>query len=173
MYMLAIIVQTDARVVEALERIATYQLTMTILMVVALLMLAGGFFMFREIRRLQALVRETLDDMKPRMIPLIDRAKSITDDMAGMTDNVRRKVDDVLHTVEDVRRSVQEGAAATEDRVRRLGRVLDVVQDETEDLLLDAAATARGVHTTARALRRGSESKLLRRRRRPKRRKDE
>jgi hypothetical protein len=77
----------------------------------------------------------------------------VTNDVAGMTDNVRRKVDDVLHTVEELRRSVERARAATEERVRPLHAVLDVVQEEAEDLLLDAAATAHGVHETARVLR--------------------
>jgi hypothetical protein len=40
-----------------------------------------------------------------------------------------------------------------EERVHRFTTVLDVVQDETEQALLGAASTARGVSTTARALR--------------------
>ena len=56
-------------------------------------------------------------------------------------------------TVEELNRAVKKGGVAAEDRIRRFGAGLDVVPTEAEDVLLDAAATARGVHETARQLR--------------------
>jgi hypothetical protein len=46
--------------------------------------------------------------------------------------------------------------------VRQFGAVLDVVQAEAEEVLLDAAATAHGVHSAARALRQTSRSRSRR-----------
>ena len=42
--------------------------------------------------------------------------------------------------------------------MRRFGAVVDVVQTETEELLLDAASTARGVHTAATMIRDGGQA---------------
>jgi ABC-type transporter Mla subunit MlaD len=109
--------------------------------------------MFLQIRSAQKAMERNLAEFRPRIGPLIDRAKHVTDDVAGMTDNVRRKVDDVLHTVEELRRAAERAGGATEERLRRFTAVLDVVQTETEELLLDAAATAHGLQETARVLR--------------------
>jgi methyl-accepting chemotaxis protein len=155
MQMMAVLAQ-DTRAIEALERIATVQVVIAVGMsIVTVLALVAILLMLDELRALRRLIRSAdamVKELRPRLLPLIDRAKHATNDVAGLTDNVRRKVDDVLHTVEDLRRAVKRGGAATEERVRHFAAVLDVVQSEAEDLLLDAAATARGMHETARAL---------------------
>jgi ABC-type transport system involved in cytochrome bd biosynthesis fused ATPase/permease subunit len=147
--------QLDARAVDALERIATTQIVLAVVQIfTALVVVVGILFVILQLRAFRRMLQQTFAEWKPQIAPLLDRAKSVTDDVAGLTDNVRRKVDDALHTLEDLRRSAEKGGAAAEERVRRFGEVLDVLQTETEDLLLDAAAAARGVHETARALRR-------------------
>jgi hypothetical protein len=55
--------------------------------------------------------------------------------------------------MEEINRVVKRGGSIAEKRIERFAEVLEVVQTEAEDLLLDAAATARGVHETARQLR--------------------
>ena len=107
----------------------------------------------RSARRLLHNLGDTLDELKPRIAPLIDRTIHITSDVAGMTDNIRRRVDDLLFTTEQLNRLIQRGGNMAEARMKRFAEVLDVVQTEAEDLMLDAAATARGVHETARQLR--------------------
>jgi methyl-accepting chemotaxis protein len=150
----ALLAQADPRALQALERIATAQIVMAaVLGLVGLIVLVGALLVLLQVRAARREVAGALNDLRPRIGPLIDRARDVTHDVAGMTDNVRRKVDDILHTVEELHRSVRRGSAATEERLRRFTAVLDVVQAETEELLLDAAATARGVHETARVLR--------------------
>lgn len=149
--------QLDTGTLDAINRIAVAQLVMAVVMVIIGLIAIGGAVVvlleLRSARRLLHNLGDTVDELKPRLAPLIDRTIHITSDMAGMTDNVRRKVDDLLFTVEELNRAVKKGGVAAEDRIRRFGEVLDVVQTEAEDVLLDAAATARGVHETARQLR--------------------
>ncbi|MEX1184216.1 MAG: hypothetical protein WEF86_13370 [Gemmatimonadota bacterium] len=151
-------VQTvDTAVLQALERIAAAQLVMAavifVIGVIAIGAAVVGLLELRSARRLSRVLTDALLELRPRVAPLLDRVKSLADDAAGMTDDVRRRVDDILHTVEDLNRAVQRGSEATEQRVRRFNAVLDIVQTETEDLLLDAAAAAHGVHETARVLR--------------------
>ncbi|CAN5836738.1 hypothetical protein BH23GEM9_BH23GEM9_02990 [soil metagenome] len=146
--------QVDARALEALERIATAQIVMAVVMsLIGLLVLGVSLAVLLEVRSIRRQLARSFRDMRPQFSPLLDRLKFIANDVSGVSDNVRRKVDDVLHTVEEVHRSVKRGTAATEERLRRFTAVLDVVQEETEELLLDAAATAHGVHETARVLR--------------------
>lgn len=147
----------DVEMLNALERIATAQLVMAVamggFMVIAI---AGAILLLNELRFAHRLARSmgrSLDELKPKLGPLIDRAQEVTDDVGHITDDVRRRADAILHTVEDLHRSLRRGGAAAEQRIRRLDAVLEVVQAEAEELLLDAAATAHGVHETARALR--------------------
>lgn len=156
MGILALQAAADARMISALERIATAQVIIAVVMgLIGLLVLASAVLVMLEFRAVNRLLRKataSADDLKPHLIPLIDRAKTVADDVHGMADNVRRRVDDSLHTLEELRRSVERAGSAAEERVRRFAAVLDVVQSEAEELLLDAAATARGLHETARAL---------------------
>lgn len=156
MRIVALQAAVDVRTIDALERIATAQVIIAVVMgLIGLLVIASAVLVMLEFRAVNRLLRNataSLDDLKPRLIPLIDRAKTVADDVHGMADNVRRRVDDSLHTLEELRRSVERAGNAAEERVRRFGTVLDVVQSEAEELLLDAAATARGLHETARAL---------------------
>jgi uncharacterized protein YoxC len=151
------VVQLDPGSAEAIRRIATAQLVVAVIMVIIGLIAIGGAIVvlleLRSARRLLHNLGDTVDELKPRLAPLIDRTIHITSDVAGMTDNIRRRVDDVLFTMEELNRAVKKGGAMVENRIQRFGAVLDVVQTEAEDLLLDAAATARGVHETARQLR--------------------
>jgi methyl-accepting chemotaxis protein len=150
----ALLAQADPRTMQALERIATAQTVIAaVVLLVGVIILATAVIALLQLRAARRQLVAAVNDMKPKLAPLIDRAKEATGDVAGMADSVRRKVDDVLHTVEELQRSVQRGSAATEERLRRFTAVLDVVQEEAEELLLDAAATAHGVHETARVLR--------------------
>ena len=152
-----LVMQVDAASLAALERIAFAQTIMAgVMVLIGLIALGGAFIVLLELRSARRLLHnltDTVSELKPRIAPLVDRAIHVTSDVSAMMDNVRRKVDDVLFTVEELNRAANRGSAATEDRIRRFGKVLDMVQTEAEDLLLDAAATARGVHETARQLR--------------------
>src|SRR5690606_19089744 len=140
-------VQLDTASLQMLERIATAQVIMAVIMVLfGLLAIGGAVFLLLELRSARRLLQSTVDELKPGLAPILDRTLRITSDVSGMTDNIRRRVDDVLFTVEELNRAVRQGGAAAEERVRRFGEVLDVVQAEAEELLLDAAATAHGVH---------------------------
>jgi uncharacterized protein YoxC len=151
---LLMLAQMDPRAVTALERMAVAQLVMAVIMVLIGLIVAGAALaIFFQLRAATRGLQRQVDELKPRMDPLLDRAREVSSDLAGMTDNVRRKADDVLHTVEQLRRSAERGSTALEERVKRFTTVLDVVQQETEELMLDAAATAHGLQETARVLR--------------------
>lgn len=155
--MAMVAVQLDPGGIDVLQRIAVAQMVMAASMVIIALIAIGGAIValleLRSARRLLHNLGDTVAELKPRVAPLVDRTIHITSDVAGMTDNIRRRVDDVLFTMEEINRIVKRGGTIAEKRMERFAEVLDVVQTEAEDLLLDAAATARGVHETARQLR--------------------
>lgn len=150
-------VQLDTGAMDAIRTIAIAQMIMAAVMVIIGLIAIGGAIVvlleLRSARRLLHNLGDTVDELKPRLAPLVDRTIHITSDVAGMTDNIRRRIDDLLFTVEQLNRIVKRGGNMAEERMTRFAQVLDVVQTEAEDLMLDAAATARGVQETARQLR--------------------
>lgn len=79
-----------------------------------------------------------------------------------VSDKASHTVSGLTHTVEDVTGRLRAVVDGVEDRVKRFGAVVDVVQAEAEELLLDAASTARGVHTTAEMLRSGKGTQVTR-----------
>jgi methyl-accepting chemotaxis protein len=147
----------DASAVDQLARIATAQ---TVIMIVALLfvLIAIGAAILsvntmKTLGRTLRALEKVVDELAPHAEPLIDGVTRVAVDASAVSDAVRRKVNDFLDTVEDMNGKLRSATAVAEERVREFGTVLDVVQDEAQDLLLDAASTAKGVHEAARALR--------------------
>jgi uncharacterized protein YoxC len=134
------------------------QIVTTVSVAVLALLGAGvavaALLVLRSLRRLLRTLERTVQGLSPRAEPLIERAGRLAEDAGRIAGAVRREIEDVRETVDELNRQTRAVSRAVESRVRRFGTVLDVVQDETERLLLDATATARGVHATADAMRR-------------------
>ncbi len=151
----AVLLQTPA-VQAQLERIAWSQIVMAVGMAaITLAMLAvavGAFLLFRSVRRTLGNVQKQVQALAPRAEPLLTAANKLAADATSVSTSARARADEVLATVKDLNERLRALSAETEDRVREFGAVLDVVQAETRDILLDAAAAARGVHATAETL---------------------
>jgi len=163
----AVLVQ-DAALAAQLDRIAWSQVVMAIGMAVVALTILGigiaAFLLFRAVRKLIGTVEAQAKALAPRAEPLLTAASKVAADATGVSGAVKERADEVLQTVQELNGRLRELATETEERVRDFGAVLDVVQAEARDLLLDAAATARGVHTTAEALQAGRARGPARRR---------
>lgn len=151
-----IVSQTDPAVLEQLSRIATAQTVMMFATAAMVVLAIGGallsFSTLKTMGRTLRALEKVVDELAPRAEPLIDGATRVAVDSAAITESVRRRVNDLLDTAEDVNLRLRSATDAAEERVRQFGAVLDVVQSETEGMLLGAASTARGVQTAAKAL---------------------
>lgn len=154
---LAMQAQPDPAVVEYLGRIATAQIIMMLIAVAMTLFAFAGVFLSYKLMKRLAHTLEALDkviaELAPRAQPLLDGATRVAADASAITESLRRKITDVLDTVEHVNTRLRAATDAAEQKVQHFGAVLDVVQGEAEEMILGAASTARGIHTTARALR--------------------
>jgi uncharacterized protein YoxC len=149
-----------------LERIMWAQMIMAGIMVVcALAVLAAALAVLRLVRRTMDRVEATKDQLLPHVTPVLSRAATIADDVGHMTAGFRDNADDVQETVHDLIDRTRAAVDALDERLRRFAAVLDAVQTQAEDLLVDTTAAARGVHTTARALREGGDTRGRRGRR--------
>jgi hypothetical protein len=133
----------DPTISQQLHRLVTTQIIIAVaLVLVALAVLGVAVAAFTALRRATGLLER------------------ITDKTEDLTDSVKDRMNDVLETVDDVNAKLRLGAQAVEQRVRQFGTVVDVVQSEAEDLLLDAASTAHGVHAASEMLRSGKRDAL-------------
>lgn len=148
------LVQAGTEITEALDLIVAAQITMAVAMVViVLILLAAAVTGLVAARRMGAKVRAFEARLEPRVDPLLERATRISADVAEVTGRLRGDVEGVRLTLSEANLKLRELTGATEERVRRIGQLLDVVQEEAEDTLLDVASTARGVQAAARRLR--------------------
>ncbi len=81
--------------------------------------------------------------------------RNVADDVSFMTRSLRKDIEHIGETITEVNGRVREAVEGAEDRVRRFGELVDVVQDEAEHLVDSAASAVNGVKTGASVLRRG------------------
>lgn len=156
MSLVSMLQQQDA-IVAQLDRMSTALIvlawSMGVVGVVSLVAIVVSLYTMRTASRLLATIDEQVKRLAPRTEPLVEKLTRLADDARGVTDLVRRRVTDVMDTVGDLNGTIRDARRETEKRIREFAAVLDVVQTEAEQLLLDAAATARGVQVTAAVLR--------------------
>lgn len=151
------LVQTDAAMLAQVEQIADMQRWMTIAMgLVALMIVIATLVAILILLRVRGMMKDaqtTFHRLAPQMKPALQKAQTAVGQVTEVVDEVRARVHDVATTVGDANDALREAVRAAEVRIRELAAVVDVVREETQELLLDGAATAHGIHTTAKALR--------------------
>jgi len=149
-------VQTDPAIAEQLHRLVTTQIVIaTSLLVMGIAVIGVAIAALFAIRKQARLVDRSIAQLKPRLDPILISVARLADDATDVSGALKYRINDLLETVDDLNARLREGADAVELRVRQLGTVVDVVQTEAEEILLDAASTARGVHTASQVLRGG------------------
>lgn len=123
-----------------------------LLVVLAIVAGISAFVLIRALTRLVRALEEQVSELGPRTEPIFERAQKVTDDAAHISDSVRSEISRVHERMDELDQRFRGAVEDVEARVQRFGAVMRVVQDEFEDILLDTAATARGVHATAEAL---------------------
>lgn len=148
------LLQADPALADQLRTIVWAQVTMAVVMVLcALAILGAALAVLLLARRAMKAIEDTSDQLMPRLDPLLGHATSIADDVREVTAGAREDAEAARELVRDLLGRSRRAADSVEERVRRLGLVVEVVQEEAEVLLMDTAATARGISATARALR--------------------
>lgn len=104
-----------------------------------------------------------LDRVSQDVSPLVQHANDIVTDVHYITASVREDVTRVGGVVRDAAERVTDALDASEERLRELGAVLDVVQDEVEGSLVAVASTLRGARAGAAVLRNGRRGRRAKR----------
>lgn len=114
--------------------------------IIALIALAVGVVFVMLLRRLMTFMG-TLDrvvqSLDRDVRPMIDSVKTMVNDSTRVVGKVRAEVESIAETTHDVHRRVLRGIDETDERLRDLGALLDVIQEEVEDTVLDIGAALR------------------------------
>src|SRR5262245_49583730 len=100
-------------------------------------------------QKLNALIERT----KREVDPLLQNAKSISDNINSISTTIRNDVKMVNDTITSANERVREAVLQAEDRLHEFNALLAVVQEEAEDVFVSTAATVRGVRSGAEAFR--------------------
>jgi hypothetical protein len=153
----AVAIQAAPEVAVQLERLLWAQaITAVATAVLAVVAVGGAVLGYSTLRRLAHLLDSAdhmVNQIGPHAAPFVERAERLADDAASLMASAREEYRQLEGTLKRANDGLREAVADAEARVRRFGAVVDLVQTETEDALVDAASTARGLQATARALR--------------------
>lgn len=127
-------------------------ITGALLKVVALLVLLVLLVVVWSFRGVARKLESLADRVHEDLLPLIQHATSVVDDVHHVTRSVRKDMAEVQETIEAANERVRAAMATTEQRVQDFNALLEVVQGEAEDLFVSSASTLRGVRSGAAAL---------------------
>lgn len=126
--------------------------TGALLKLVALLLLLVLLVVAWSFRHLARKVERLTDRVHGDLLPLIQHATSVVDDVHHVTRSIRKDMAEVQETIAAANERVRAAMATTEQRVQDFNALLEVVQGEAEDLFVSSASTLRGVRSGAEAL---------------------
>lgn len=106
-----------------------------------------------KLQNLESDVRRLLKRVDGRLDPVMDRAKSVAENVDYVSHVVRTDVEELAETVDRIRRRLDDTSERMEERVEEFNALMEVVQSEAEDIFLDTASTVRGVRAGSRELR--------------------
>lgn len=155
--------QATAELPVLVERIASAQIVMavgtSILVLAVLAAMVGAFMLFRSVRRLTDALEREAQRLGPHAVPLLEHASRVGEDARAVSHAFRADAENLHETVGELNRRLRATLDDADERVHQFGGVLRVIQDEIETLLLDAAATARGLHAAAEGLQNAVEGR--------------
>lgn len=127
-------------------------ITGALLKLVAVLLLLGLVPVLLAFRKAARKLGGLADRVHADLLPLIQHATSMADDLHHVTTSIREDMAKVDATIAAGNDRVRAAIATTEQRVQEFNALLEVVQEEAEDLFVSSAATLRGVRFGAAAL---------------------
>jgi uncharacterized protein YoxC len=112
------------------------------------------------LRKAAAKMESVLDRLGTELDPIIGHARSVADNADYISTAVRADVGNFRNTIRRANDGVDAALDATERRVRELGALLRLLQDEVEHTFVSGTSMLRGVRVGADALRHGAAELL-------------
>lgn len=122
------------------------------IIVLAVLAVATLALLLAAVLKLRGDVGRLLRRVDDRVDPVMERARSVAENVDYMSHVVRTDVEELAETVDRIRRRLEDVSERMEDRVEEFNALMEVVQSEAEEIFLDTASTVRGVRAGSREL---------------------
>ena len=105
-----------------------------------------------QVRKLARSVTTVAKRMEKETAPVIERARSVAENVEFISMSVRTDVQKLNASVSGLNDRLKEASARMEDRIQDFNALVDLLQSEAEALALDTAAAVRGVRAGTRNL---------------------
>lgn len=139
--------------------LSTVEAVATVILTIAVLgALAALIGVLLQLRRLTRSVGEAAHRLQHDASPVMDRARSVAENLEFITSAVRTDVQKLNESVTRLNSRLKQASDRMEERIQDFTALVEVLQSEAEDLALDTAAAVRGVRAGTRSLGAGGES---------------
>jgi uncharacterized protein YoxC len=133
--------------------LATAESVATIVLTVAVLgVLVGLVGVLLQMRKLTRSLGEAAQRVQHDAGPVLDRARSVAENVEFITAAVRTDVQKLNDSVARLNDRLKQASDRMEERIQDFTALVEVLQTEAEDLALDTAAAVRGVRAGTRSL---------------------
>lgn len=123
--------------------------------VASIVVAAGLVILFLLVGVLVLQVRRLGKTLERQADPVMDRARSVAENVEFITASVRTDIQKLNESVGRISDRLNQASDRVEERIEDFNALMEVVQGEAEDIFLDTAATVRGVRAGAYALQQG------------------
>ena len=121
------------------------EVSTVVIAVMSMLFLVVAFALAWQLKKL-------VGSLQNHIQPVAERARAAAENVEYISAVVREDVRRVRASVSGLSDRLKEASDRMEERVEEFNALMDVVQDETESVLLDTAAVARGVRAGAQTM---------------------
>jgi hypothetical protein len=128
-------------------------MAVAVLVLGVLIALIGVLLQFRKLTRS---VIEVTRRLEKEGGPVMERAKSVAENMDFITAAVRTDVQKVHKSVAQLNDRLNQASTRMEERIQDFSALVEMLQSEAEELALDTAAAVRGVRAGTKALAEGN-----------------
>jgi len=133
--------------------LTTVEAVSTIVLGVAVLgVLVALLVVLLQLRKLTRSMGSVAVRLEKDAAPVIERARSVAENVDFITMAVRTDVQKVNASVAGLNDRLKEASVRMEERIQDFSALVEVLQGEAEDLALDTAAAVRGVRAGTRSL---------------------
>ncbi len=105
-----------------------------------------------QLRKLARSVGAVAKRMEKDAAPVMDRARSVAENVDFITMAIRTDVQKLNASVSSLNDRLKEASVRMEERIQDFTALVEVLQNEAEDLALDTAAAVRGVRAGTKSL---------------------
>ena len=132
---------------------AISSIALAVLVLGVLLALIGVLLQFRKLTRS---VTEVTKRLEKDAGPVLERARSVAENVDFITAAVRTDVQKVHKSVAQLNDRLNQASTRMEERIQDFSALVEMLQSEAEELALDTAAAVRGVRAGSKALAEGN-----------------